>query len=978
MKRILINATQAEELRVAIVDGQRLHDLDIEVGSREQRKSNVYKGRITRVEPSLEAAFIEYGGNRHGFLPLKEVARPYFKNAPDGGKVEIKHALAEGQELIVQVEKEERGNKGAALTTFVSLAGRYLVLMPNNPRAGGVSRRIEGDDRSELREAMSDLVIPQGMGAIARTAGVGRSTQELQWDLDYLLQLWEAITKAGEEKKAPFLIYQESNVIIRALRDYLRDDISEVIIDEAEIHKTAQDFMQQVMPQNLAKLKFYDDPTPLFTRYQVESQIETAFHREVTLPSGGAIVIDHTEALTSIDINSARSTRGASIEETALSTNMEAAEEIARQLRLRDLGGLVVIDFIDMDHNRNQRQVEQCLRDATGEDRARIQITRISRFGLLEMSRQRLRPSLAEYSAHTCPRCMGRGTIRSIESLALSVLRLLEEEAMKHKTGRVLAQLPVPVASFLLNEKRADIAGIEARANTVLTVVPSPALKTPHYEIRRIRDDELEQADNASASYKLQAEDSAEQAPTAGARVTRDLSKPQPAVGKIERVAPAAKPVASQGGLGLLMRRFWHSLIALFSGGEKTTATRKAPQKSSNTQRQNSNNSRQPSQRGRREDNARNGRSINQRRKESQQRNDKPRSTRPNNKSKEQPQTDSNKQSEQTKKQVSAQSGERNTAQNENNQQGEKSRQAGSGSSRRGRRGGRRRRGGQGRRRNGDNANQNNDKNNSQSNAQQPANNDKPAQASAENQTTQADRSRPEAKSSAGASSNTSDRKQAPRVRADSSLLPSSTNEAGKNESAAAPKLDKAPQAASAEQQSTAKPQVKSSTSDAKPMSQAHTGSPTSSPNNAGPSEATVAPSHGKASPTGDVGQRPVTKPQVNSSASDDKKVSQASASLPPAGASATGKNAAVSATKQDKSPQADNGGQKPVTKMATESAAANAKADAAPAAIKSRPKPLTKAQADKPTSGLQQVETKVSSIKPNPDSNREPSNPAG
>ena len=574
MKRILINATQAEELRVAIVDGQRLHDLDIEVGSREQRKSNVYKGRITRVEPSLEAAFVEYGGNRHGFLPLKEIARPYFQNAPDGGKVEIKQALSEGQEVIVQVEKEERGNKGAALTTFVSLAGRYLVLMPNNPRAGGVSRRIEGDDRSELRDAMSGLVIPQGMGAIARTAGVGRTTEELQWDLDYLLQLWGAITKAAEEKKAPFLIYQESNVIIRALRDYLRDDIGEVIIDEKEIHQTAQDFMQQVMPHNLDKLKFYDDEIPLFTRFQVESQIETAFHREVTLPSGGAIVIDHTEALTSIDINSARSTRGSGIEETALNTNMEAAEEIARQLRLRDLGGLIVIDFIDMDNNKNQRNVEQCLRDASSEDRARVQITRISRFGLLEMSRQRLRPSLGEYSAHTCPRCTGRGSIRSIESLALSILRLLEEEAMKHKTGRVLAQVPVTVASFLLNEKRADIAGIEKRSNTMLTVVPSPELETPHYEIRRIRDDELNQADNASASYNLQGETEVAAADKLGEKVAHDISKPQPAVARIQRTAPAeseAKPKARHPGA---FKRMWLAIVSLFGGGDAKPASR--------------------------------------------------------------------------------------------------------------------------------------------------------------------------------------------------------------------------------------------------------------------------------------------------------------------------------------------------------------------------------------------------------------------
>lgn len=747
MKRILINATQAEELRVAIVDGQRLHDLDIEVGSREQRKSNVYKGRITRVEPSLEAAFVEYGGNRHGFLPLKEVARPYFQNAPDGGKVEIKQALSEGQEVIVQVEKEERGNKGAALTTFVSLAGRYLVLMPNNPRAGGVSRRIDGDDRSELREAMSDLVIPQGMGAIARTAGVGRSTEELQWDLDYLLQVWEAITKAAEEKKAPFLIYQESNVIIRALRDYLRDEIGEVVIDEAGIHQTAQDFMQQVMPQNLSKLKFYDDETPLFTRFQVESQIETAFHREVTLPSGGAVVIDHTEALTSIDINSARSTRGASIEETALSTNMEAAEEIARQLRLRDLGGLVVIDFIDMDNNRNQRQVEQCLRDATKEDRARIQITRISRFGLLEMSRQRLRPSLGEYSAHTCPRCTGRGTIRSVESLALSVLRLLEEEAMKHKTGRVLAQLPVAVASFLLNEKRADIAAIEAREHTTITLVPSPALETPHYEIRRIRDDELTQSDNANASYKLQAEDNAEPAMAAGEKVSHNVSKPQPAVDRIQRVArddaePSSKKDSKTRQSGSVLQRFWQALFALFSGNDETKASKQRPQKRQRSGQSQGNDGKQRSpQRGQRTNsNNTRGRSNNSRRKnsqrDSQRDSNKNKTAQQDNKPKSQSQGQSKSQSEQNKPEAKSRNASQNSdkSQDQDNKQGEKNQQSsGSGSSRRGRRGGRRRRGGQGRRQNSND--NNNNRGSSQGNGQsqnkdeqQPADgNNKPA-----------------------------------------------------------------------------------------------------------------------------------------------------------------------------------------------------------------------------------------------------------
>jgi len=474
MKRILVNATQPEELRVAIVDGQRLYDLDIEVPAREQRKANVYRGRITRVEPSLEAAFVDYGADRHGFLPLKEVARSYFKQEPGKGRTSIKDLLSEGQELIVQVEKEERGTKGAALTTFVSLAGRYLVLMPNNPRAGGVSRRIEGEDRAELREALSNLAIPSGMGVIVRTAGVGRSTEELQADLDYLGQVWQAIEKAAGERPAPFLIYQESNIIIRALRDYLRDDIGEVIIDNPQVFEQAREFMQQVMPQSLSKLKVYEDTIPLFSRYQIESQIETAFCREVRLPSGGSVVIDHTEALTSIDINSARATGGADIEETAFNTNKEAAEEIARQLRLRDLGGLIVIDFIDMGPNKNQRQIENTLRDATKPDRARVQFGRISRFGLLEMSRQRLRPSLGEYSHVVCPRCSGQGSIRSVESLALSLLRLLEEEAMKERTGRIVARMPVEVASFLLNEKRTGIATLEARCSVGITVVPDP------------------------------------------------------------------------------------------------------------------------------------------------------------------------------------------------------------------------------------------------------------------------------------------------------------------------------------------------------------------------------------------------------------------------------------------------------------------------------------------------------------------------
>ena len=504
MKRMLINATQPEQLRVAIVDGQKLYDLDIETPAREQKKSNIYKGRITRVEPSLEAAFVDYGADRHGFLPLKEVSRSYFSEASKskGGRPSIKDALKEGQELLLQVEKEERGNKGAALTTFISLAGRYLVLMPNNPRAGGVSRRIEGEDRSEMREAMSGLEIPDGMGLIVRTAGVGRNPEELQWDLDYLLHLWGAIEKSSVVKPAPFLIFQESNIIIRAIRDNFRADIGELVIDEARVHKQACMFMEQVMPHNLQKVKLYDEEVPLFTRYQIESQIESAFQREVQLPSGGAIVIDHTEAMISIDVNSARATKGSDIEETALNTNREAAEEVARQLRLRDLGGLLVIDFIDMTPTRNQREVENRLRDALKLDRARVQVGRISRFGLLEMSRQRLRPSLGESSQHICPRCSGHGFIRSTDSLALTILRIMEEEAMKHNTARVVSQVPVDAASYLLNEKRSMLQDIEKRTSTQLIIVPNKSMETPHYEVTRIRGADITEDDDSS-SYEM-------------------------------------------------------------------------------------------------------------------------------------------------------------------------------------------------------------------------------------------------------------------------------------------------------------------------------------------------------------------------------------------------------------------------------------------------------------------------------------------
>ncbi len=494
MKRMLINATQPEELRVAIVDGQKLFNLDIETPAREQKKSNIYKGRVTRVEPSLEAAFVDYGAERHGFLPMKEIARDYFSEEArqQSGRVSIDKAISEGLEVVVQVEKEERGNKGAALTTFVSLAGRYLVLMPNNPRAGGVSRRIEGQDRSDLREALSQLEYTDNMGLIVRTAGVGKSVEELQWDLDYLTHLWSAITTSAGERKAPFLIYQESNVIIRSIRDSLRGDIGEIVIDNQEAFEEARQFTSQVMPQFTKKLRYYDDEVPLFSRYQIESQIETAFQREVRLPSGGAIVIDPTEALTSIDINSARSTKGADIEETALHTNLEAADEIARQLRLRDLGGLFVIDFIDMTPNRNQRAVENRLKEALKQDRARVQIGRISRFGLLEMSRQRLRPSLGESSEQVCPRCSGHGTVRSADSLALSVLRLIEEEAMKENTGKIQAQLPVEVATFLLNEKRDVVHDIEQRQDVSIVILPNPHMETPHYQVERVRTQDVE------------------------------------------------------------------------------------------------------------------------------------------------------------------------------------------------------------------------------------------------------------------------------------------------------------------------------------------------------------------------------------------------------------------------------------------------------------------------------------------------------
>ncbi|MEC5396934.1 Rne/Rng family ribonuclease [Uliginosibacterium sp. H1] len=503
MKRMLFNATQAEELRVAIVDGQKLIDLDIESAAKEQRKSNIYKAVITRIEPSLEAAFVDYGAERHGFLPFKEISRSYFKEGVEASKARIQDALSVGQELIVQVEKDERGNKGAALTTFISLAGRYLVLMPNNPRGGGVSRRVEGDDRAELREIMDALEVPGGMSLIARTAAIGRSAEELQWDLNYLMQLWTAIDGAAKGQSGAFLIYQEGSLVIRAIRDYFQPDIGEILIDTDEIFEQAQQFMAHVMPGNVSRVKRYRDDVPLFSRFQIEHQIESAYSRQVNLGSGGAIVIDHTEALVSVDVNSGRATKGSDIEETAFKTNCEAADEIARQLRLRDLGGLIVIDFIDMESQRNQREVENRLRDALRYDRARVQTGKISRFGLLELSRQRLRPALAETSYITCPRCTGTGHIRSTESAALHILRILEEEAMKENTGAIHTQVPVDVATFLLNEKRVDIAKIEIRHKVNLLIIPNRHLETPAHEIIRLRHDQLNQEDSHLPSYRM-------------------------------------------------------------------------------------------------------------------------------------------------------------------------------------------------------------------------------------------------------------------------------------------------------------------------------------------------------------------------------------------------------------------------------------------------------------------------------------------
>lgn len=578
MKRMLFNATHQEELRVAIVDGQKLIDLDIETAGREQRKGNIYKGVITRIEPGLEACFVNYGEDRHGFLPFKEIARSYFKEGIDVRTARIQDALHEGQELIIQVEKEERGNKGAALTTFISLAGRYLVLMPNNPRGGGVSRRVEGEDRQELRETMDQLDVPQGMSIIARTAGIGRTVEELQWDLSYLLQLWNAIDTAARENKAPILIYLESSLVIRAIRDYYSPEIGEILIDTEEIYEQATAFMSVVMPDNVHRVKLYRDDIPLFSRFQIEHQIETAYSRTVQLPSGGSIVIDHTEALVAIDVNSARATRGADIEETALRTNLEAADEVARQLRLRDLGGLIVIDFIDMEDSKNQRAVEQRLRDALRFDRARVQMGKISRFGLMELSRQRLRPALNEGSHITCPRCTGTGVIRDAESSALHVLRLLQEEAMKEGTAALYAQLPVDVATFLLNEKRNDITKIESRLKVNLVLIPNKTLETPHHHIERLRHDDPRLDENKS-SFDLVTEP---EQPTAWSpsRAHEAKSRPEALVKSITHSQPAPvhqpspppeppAPLAQASSAGGLFKRF----INWLTGGDKPAAT---------------------------------------------------------------------------------------------------------------------------------------------------------------------------------------------------------------------------------------------------------------------------------------------------------------------------------------------------------------------------------------------------------------------
>lgn len=567
MKRMLFNATQAEELRVAIVDGQNLLDLDIETLGKEQRKGNIYKGIITRIEPSLEACFVDYGTDRHGFLPFKEVSRSYFQDY-EGGRARIQDVLKEGMEVIVQVEKDERGNKGAALTTFISLAGRYLVLMPNNPRGGGVSRRIEGEERQELKAAMAQLDIPNGMSIIARTAGIGRSAEELEWDLNYLKQLWQAIEEAGKAHHDPYLLFMESSLLIRAIRDYFRPDIGEILVDNQEVYDQVAEFMSYVMPGNIGRLKLYEDHTPLFSRFQIEHQIESAFSRSVSLPSGGAIVIDHTEALVSIDVNSARATRGADIEDTAFKTNMEAAEEVARQMRLRDLGGLVVIDFIDMENPKHQRDVENVLRDALKKDRARVQMGKLSRFGLLELSRQRLKLALGESSHVACPRCAGTGVIRGIESTALHVLRIIQEEAMKDNTGEVRAQVPVDVATFLLNEKRAELFAMEERLDVNVVLIPNIHLENPHYEINRIRTDDVEE--DGEPSYKRVAEPEEDESAKPFGGEKAKAARPEPAVKGVRHTSPA--PTAAPEKKTSWWDSFKAWLKRIFGGSETQAA----------------------------------------------------------------------------------------------------------------------------------------------------------------------------------------------------------------------------------------------------------------------------------------------------------------------------------------------------------------------------------------------------------------------
>ena len=578
MKRMLFNATQAEELRVAIVDGQKLIDLDIESAAKEQRKSNIYKAVITRIEPSLEAAFVDYGADRHGFLPFKEVSRANFRSDMEPGRAKIQDALKVGQELIVQVEKDERGNKGAALTTFVSLAGRYLVLMPNNPRGGGVSRRVEGEDRQELREVMDQLDVPGGMSLIARTAGIGRNAEELQWDLNYLMQLWRAIEGAAQGQTGAFLIYQESSLVIRAIRDYFHPEIGEILIDTDDVFEQAQQFMSHVMPGNVARVKRYRDDVPLFSRFQIEHQIESAYSRQVNLPSGGAVVIDHTEALVAVDVNSGRATKGSDIEDTAFRTNLEAADEVARQLRLRDLGGLIVIDFIDMESTKNQREVENRLREALHFDRARVQTGKISRFGLLELSRQRLRPALAETSYITCPRCTGTGHIRSTESAALHILRILEEEAMKENTGAIHAQVPVDVATFLLNEKRVDIAHIEVRHRINLVIVPNRQLETPQHEIVRLRHDQLNADDVAIPSYQMAEKAAEEPYQPPSAQTESKAARQEAAVKGITPDQPAPIVEPKPEPKAKKEPGFFAKLFAFFAGG-KTEEVQAAEEK---------------------------------------------------------------------------------------------------------------------------------------------------------------------------------------------------------------------------------------------------------------------------------------------------------------------------------------------------------------------------------------------------------------